>query len=368
MRTVACDLCGSSETVLLFMLPDQRFPTGTQSFRLVECRGCGLIYLNPRPEAEELASYYPEPFYQNLEAEGVRARRRSSLFRRLRKRVRRALLERCYRYPSVNSGTPERRMGMFNAMTTVLLHLERWRLQVIGREAAIVPFIGQGRLLDVGCGTGEAMASLKELGWEVTGVEVSPYAASRARHTVGCEVLVGDFEQVPLGEERFDVIRFCHSLEHVPSPKRTLEKAHRLLQPGGFLWIEIPNAASVERWIFGMDWFAWEIPRHLYHFTPETLAHLLVCTGFRPIKARGDGRSLVFAESLANLLARRFALRPHRTKLISALAKPLTMALGSVNSSSIMFVHAQKVSVTSPDHYSGSVMEPISHDGQVRWT
>jgi len=296
------------------------------------------------PEGSELAAYYPQDYYDDLGRVGAHATRRSSSLRRLRKSIRRALLERYYQYPAATGGPRAKASsnGLLRLMNAACLQVERGRLHVSGREAAIIPFVGEGRLLDVGCGSGKELEPFKELGWDVTGVEMSPYSASKARARLGCEVLVGDFEEIPLDDERFDVVRFSHSLEHVQSPRKALEKAFRVLRPSGLLWIEVPNAASLERRLFGALWFCWDLPRHLYHFTPETLSRLLTHTGFRPVKIKCDSRVLFFVESLANVLAHWLGIRPRRTKLLSTLVRPLTYALGAMNRGSILSVHARK--------------------------
>jgi SAM-dependent methyltransferase len=256
VRLVACDLCGASEVAVLFAERGPRPSNEVRSFRVVECQRCGLIYLNRRPEGSDLAAYFPQD-YSNDSGSTLKYRgRRTSPSRTLRGLVRRSLLEQCYLYPSPGDSSSTEAGGLLRRMQRTCLRIERLRLRVIGREAAIIPFVGQGRLLDVGCGTGKALASFRELGWDVTGVEISPQAAWLARQRVECKICIGDFEEVSLEDEGFDVIRFCHSLEHLPSPKRALEKAYRLLQPGGLLWIEVPNAASLERRIIGRHWFA----------------------------------------------------------------------------------------------------------------
>ena len=342
MRLVKCDLCGSEETVLRFAPAFPHAPDGGPAFRVVECRGCGLLFLNPRPEDPEMAAYYPEVYYDDLESMGTRPARRSSSLRRLRKQVRRALLERFYGYPPTNTNPASARSPLPEIMGTTLLRLERCRLQVSGREAAIIPFLGEGRLLDVGCAGGKDLELLKEMGWSVTGVELSPTAAAVARARLGCEVFVGDFDQIPLGEECFDVVRFSHTLEHLPSPRKALEKAHRILRPCGFLWIEVPNAASLERWLFGKHWYCWDVPRHLYHFTPKTLARLLTGTGFQPVKSKCDGRTLFFTESCAKAWKDWLGVPLPRTKLLSTMARPLAYALGAMNQGGILTVHARK--------------------------
>lgn len=341
---VSCDLCGSSEDAVLFVGQNPRIPTEERSFRVVECWGCGLIFLSPMPEGSEPAAYYAQDYHDDLGRGSGLPRRRAASLRRLRQSIRRLLLERYYHYPSATGGPRAKASsnGLLRLMTAACVQMERWRLSVSGREAAIVPFVGEGRLLDVGCGSGKGLESFKELGWDVTGVEMSPYAASKARERLGCEILVGDFEQIPLDNERFDVVRFSHSLEHLQSPRKAMEKASRVLRPSGLLWIEVPNAASLERRLFGAQWFCWDLPRHLYHFTPETLARLLARTGFRPVKIKCDGRVLFTVESLSNVLAHRLGIRPRRTKFLSAIVRPLTYALGAMNRGSILTVHARK--------------------------
>jgi SAM-dependent methyltransferase len=339
MRTVACDLCGVTEGSVLFVERDPRAPDGERSFGVVECQGCGLIYLSPRPEGSEMAAYYREEYYDDLGPVRGSERRPSGS---LRRRLLRSLLERFYHYPIKPGDAPSRATGVSGLMKTACLYLERLRLRVRGREAAIIPFTGDGRLLDVGCGTGNGLEFFSDLGWHVTGVEMSPYAASMARRHLGCDVLVGEFEEVPLGDESFDVVRFSHNLEHLASPRKALEKARRVLRPAGLLWIEVPNVASIERRLFGRHWFCWDLPRHLYHFTPETLERLLASTGFRPVKIKCDGRVNFFVESLSNVLARWLGIRPRGTKLISAMARPLVYAMGAMNYGGILTVHAEK--------------------------
>jgi len=289
-----------------------------------------------------MAAYYPEVYYDDLESMGPRPARRSSSLRRLRKQVRRALLERFYGYPPTNPDPDSAWSPLPKIMETALLRLERCRLRVSGREAAIIPFVGEGRLLDVGCAGGKDLQRLQEMGWNVTGVEFSPTAASIARARLGCEISVGDFEQVALKDEAFDVVRFSHTLEHLPSPKRALEKAHRILRPDGLLWMEVPNAASLERWLFGRHWYCWDLPRHLYHFSPQTLARLVSSTGFRPVKIKCDGRTLFFRESLANAWKRWLGASPQPSKLLSLLARPVVYAMGAMNRGGILTIHARK--------------------------
>jgi SAM-dependent methyltransferase len=290
----------------------------------------------------ELAAYYPESYYGGLEPDDGDARRRTASLRGLRKQLRRALLQRFYCYPTPNGELQGTGTGPLALLKTACMHVERWRLRIGGREAAIIPFRGEGRLLDVGCAGGWDLQRFQEMGWKVTGVEFSPTAASVARARLGCEVLVGDFEEVPLRDGTFDVVRFSHTLEHLPSPRRALERAHRVLRPEGRLFIEVPNVASLDRRIFGRHWAGWRLPQHLYHFTPKTLRRLLVRTGFQPVKITCHGRTAFVVESLLNVVTDRFSIRLRRTKWLSILARPLAYAAGMVRRGMILSVHAEK--------------------------
>jgi SAM-dependent methyltransferase len=93
-------------------------------------------------------------------------------------------------------------------------------------------------------------------------------------------VAVGAFETIPLAAASFDVVIFWQSFEHVPDPATALATAARVLRPGGILVVSVPNAASWQaRWA-GPAWFHWELPRHLYHFAPDTLAATCARAGF----------------------------------------------------------------------------------------
>jgi SAM-dependent methyltransferase len=337
---VACDLCGSSDAAPVMAQADPRSPARGRLFHVVACRQCGLIYLSPRPQGADLAAYYPEDYYDHLAAGTDCAAPRAGLGRKLRHAIRQALLERYYGYPIFARRGPSAGRGLPRWIAPCGAWFERWRLLVSGREAAIIPFVGQGKLLDVGCGTGKDLLRLQEAGWAVTGVEISPYAASLARARLGCEVMVGQFDEAPLDGRQFDAVRLSHVLEHLPSPRRSLEKVRRLLRPGGVLWLEVPNAGSVERRLFRRYWWSWDLPRHLYHFTPATLVRLLREVGFQPRKVKCDGRMASFAESAADVLAECVGLRRDTGKRVARLAKPLVYALGGMNLGGILTVHA----------------------------
>lgn len=133
-----------------------------------------------------------------------------------------------------------------------------------------------GRVLDVGCGKGSFLRAFARLhpSWRCVGVEPSREEAELARQNGGIEVIEGMFGSVPLEADSFDLIAIMHVLEHVSRPVETLRELHRLLRPGGRVFIEVPNPCDLNMFY---DLLLFE---HLHHFTPETLAWLAMREGF----------------------------------------------------------------------------------------
>lgn len=137
-----------------------------------------------------------------------------------------------------------------------------------------------GRLLDAGCGAGVYLAFARDLGWSVLGLEYSEQAGRRASEQFRVEVVPGTFEKFET-KEKFDVITFWHVLEHFQDPFIVLDKAAKLLKPGGMILLGVPNPAGWECRLFGSRWLSWEAPRHYWHFTPATLEKAANRSGLR---------------------------------------------------------------------------------------
>jgi SAM-dependent methyltransferase len=142
-----------------------------------------------------------------------------------------------------------------------------------------------GRLLDVGCGRGDLVASWISAGWHALGIEPSPAAAAVARRR-GADVLVGTLATVSLERESVDAAVFRHSLEHVLDPQADLRLVHASLRPGGKLAVIVPNWGSWQRRAFAERWFPLELPRHRTHFTAAGLRAALERSGYSDIDVR----------------------------------------------------------------------------------
>jgi SAM-dependent methyltransferase len=144
------------------------------------------------------------------------------------------------------------------------------------------PWRGQGRYLDVGCGSGGALGVAQALGWQVAGVEVDAAAAAKARR-FSPRVHVGDLLGAPFAPGEFDCVTAFHVLEHVPDPVAAVRRMLEWLAPGGLLVVEVPNAGGLGARLFGRAWSGLELPRHLSHFTPESLERLVTRAGGRVV-------------------------------------------------------------------------------------
>jgi SAM-dependent methyltransferase len=137
----------------------------------------------------------------------------------------------------------------------------------------------QPRALEIGCATGHYLLRLQQAGWQATGIEPGIRPAGMA-NTAGLDVYCGTLENYDAAAESFELAAAWMVLEHVPDPRETLRRLNVLLKPGGVLLFSIPNAGCWETVVFGKHWYAWELPRHLHHFTETSIRRLLEQCGF----------------------------------------------------------------------------------------
>jgi len=207
-----------------------------ESFDVVECDGCGLRMTAPRPAPEAIGRYYDSDDY----------------------------------LPMTNAA-PGAVAAVYRAVRRLTVRL---RLGLVTRHARRPA----GRLLDVGCGTGEFLAHARTAGWDAVGVEPAARAAAHAERLGLAVRRTADLRTLDDGP--FDAITMWHALEHMYEPGAQLAQARRLLAPGGCLVVAVPNHDSVDAGAYGTAWYAWDVPRHLWHFTPATLGRLLTREGF----------------------------------------------------------------------------------------
>src|SRR5262249_23099022 len=142
-----------------------------------------------------------------------------------------------------------------------------------------LPFVGEGRLLDFGCGSGWYAHRMRELGWQVTAMDFNAQVAAQVQQRFGIPVVVGTLPHPEIEPESYDVITMGAVLEHVHRLHEVVAAAARALRPGGYLMAAVPNLDSWGFRHFGEDWWGLQIPHHLLHFNPTTLRRMLKAHG-----------------------------------------------------------------------------------------
>ena len=163
------------------------------------------------------------------------------------------------------SHTDEKR-GLISSLYQLV---KKWSLQK--KAKLILQQLGDvGSLLDVGAGTGDFLKVAKEKGWQVHGMEPNKNAAKLALEKgIDLKASLNDFEG-----KQFDVVTLWHVLEHIPDLEETILKLAALVKPQGALIIAVPNFKSFDARHYGKFWAAYDVPRHLWHFSKESIKNL----------------------------------------------------------------------------------------------
>ena len=142
------------------------------------------------------------------------------------------------------------------------------------------------RALDIGCGDGEFLSVLQDLGWECHGTELTEVTARRASAVAGLRIRAGALGADDYPPGQFDVVSLWHVLEHLPDPDRTLRDCARWLAQDGLLLVAVPNLDSWQARLFRGAWFHLDPPFHLHHFAPRSLERALSAAGFEVLETR----------------------------------------------------------------------------------
>jgi 2-polyprenyl-3-methyl-5-hydroxy-6-metoxy-1,4-benzoquinol methylase len=262
-------------------------------FTVVRCPSCGTWRLDPAPEPEAIARLYPVDYEAHRRAVAVPDLVLPTATHRWRRRF--------VEWRAFEDGrfwtVPARRApGLL--WSWLFSHTDRGKYNLLA-------FPGEGRsLLDVGCGSGELLASFASLGWNAMGIEPSAPAVERAR-SVGLRAVHGRFpedaERVE-SEAPFGAIVLANVLEHLDDPRAALERAFRLLEPSGYLLIWTPVCDGWQQRWRPEVWYNLDIPRHLHLYTRRGLTSLLTQCGFRVVAARPSGSARAALRTVANRL------------------------------------------------------------------
>lgn len=214
-------------------------------FQIWENKSSGIKFTHPAPSPETIGSYYEMDEYLSHDSQG------ESTFATV------------YRY----------------ARNITL----KWKFRLIKNRLPVAAV----RLLDFGAGTGDFASFVRKQkpGWQVKAIETDPGAAEQIAQKDAKISVYPKLDSFPKSE-KFGVITAWHALEHVHRPDQILEQFHKRLFEYGVLIIAVPNSNSFDARHYASDWAGYDVPRHLFHFTPEAFTRLAESKGFRVVEKK----------------------------------------------------------------------------------
>lgn len=226
----SCPSCHSDE--LKPVLTAEDHTVSHESFQIWQCQACTLRFTQDVPDAGTIGPYYHSEEYIS--------------------------------HSNTTKGVINR---LYHTVRKLTLSDKRRLIQSATRRR-------EGKLLDIGAGTGAFAAYMKTEGWEVTGLEPEAMARERAQADHKITLLdMGQLESLP--DDTYDAITLWHVLEHVHDLHRYLDRLRALVKKGGRIFIAVPNYTSYDACVYGPAWAAYDVPRHLYHFSPDAMEVLL---------------------------------------------------------------------------------------------
>lgn len=242
----ACPLCGADAPANMY--------TCFSDFRVVRCTACRFIYTTLPVNKEVLQEMYAESYYH----------------------------------------TDSREQYYFeNVITAETVRAENSNIRDFRHGLdEIEKYCAGGKLLDVGCAIGVFLAMAKHRGWDVVGVDVSPFASSYAREKLGVNAIAGELEDAGFPDRHFDVITLWDVIEHFPDPIATLREIRRILKDDGVLFVNTPNEQSLLKvlarffYLASAGRFTYPVHKmyhewHLSYFTAQSLTTVLARSGFK---------------------------------------------------------------------------------------
>ncbi|PHS24220.1 MAG: hypothetical protein COA83_08560 [Methylophaga sp.] len=270
--TVNCPLCDAtahydfSSRDLMFDHYDR--------YDYFSCSECKSVFIHPMPSPEEVNTFYPADycvFEQNPKARKI-------------SQVKQAV------YWYKHSYTHLEPSGLFKFLAAILspfYNLDK------------PDYVENGKLLDVGCGNGRYLATMRSLGWDVQGVELSEDGLKVCLAS-GLPVHHGDLKSASFADDSFDVITVRHVIEHIRESHPFMTELARTLKPDGKLIIVTPNsdAFALGRDYLGANWYANDVPRHLILFSRDNLGQLASKHGLQPYKSWFETTPKIILNSL----------------------------------------------------------------------
>jgi 2-polyprenyl-3-methyl-5-hydroxy-6-metoxy-1,4-benzoquinol methylase len=234
-----CPVCGNTDYKMIFSVKD--YTVSLSMFDVVECTQCSHRFTREIPMLDEIGTYYKSDQYISH---------------------------------------TDSNQGLLNKVYQFVRNIS-----LVSKRELIEQTTSQkkGELLDYGCGTGAFLNEMKYAGWHIAGIEPDAGAMDKAIQLTGGNIQSPEF-LASLESERFDAITLWHVLEHVHTLHETIDQLKALLKPGGTLIIAVPNYTSYDARYYKNYWAAYDVPRHLYHFSPMSMQKFISSHGMTVVK------------------------------------------------------------------------------------
>lgn len=235
-----CPVCHATDAKFIFEAKD--YTVSGESFGIYECQSCSLRFTQDAPDATAIVPYYKSENYIS------------------HTNTSKGLINRLYQFVRTRTLAGKRKLVEHSTG------------------------LSTGRLLDVGAGTGAFLHEMKKKGWEITGLEPDMDARQKGKQDFAVDLSdLAVFYQ--LEKSAYDAITLWHVLEHVHDLQKYVAHLKELLNEKGKLFIAVPNYTSKDAVIYQQYWAAYDVPRHLYHFSPAAMQVLMEKNGLK-IEAR----------------------------------------------------------------------------------
>ena len=230
-----CPVCGQSEFESMYNLKDYKITQ--EQFSLQKCTNCSLVItLNP-PDADQIGRYYESDDY--LE----HSNRKEDLFSKL-----------------------------FSLGRNFMFAYKKWIINKLG---------GNKTVLDIGAGSGQFLNFMSQQGYEVTGIEMSERARKYAKENFSLDLNSSEYLFDDGLKEKYGIISLWHVMEHLYDLEKVINRLDELLEDDGHLVVALPNYKALEVSVYKKYWNGWDVPRHLWHFSPESLTQLFKKHNFK---------------------------------------------------------------------------------------
>ncbi len=279
-----CPCCGSKQIASVLSVKD--YTVSKEMFDIWHCQTCTLRFTQQIPDSEGIGAYYKaESYVSHTDSQ-------------------KGLINKTY-----------------HAVRKITLGLKyKFILKTTGKTTGV--------LLDVGAGTGAFVNTMHQGGWQVKGLEPDTEARSVAQNKYGI-ILDEPTELFKLMPNQFDAITMWHVLEHVHDLHAYLKQFFSLLKQDGKLVIAVPNYTSGDANRYQEYWAAYDVPRHLYHFSPKSMAYLAQLHGF----SVAEYKPMWFDSFYVSMLSEQY--KTGQPNLFKACVAGLVSNLKAVNDSKV---------------------------------